>query len=167
VRSAFTLEFRYSITQDPGATAGDGMAFMLANERIDHTFLGNIGGSLGVAGLKGFGVELDTYNNGQCGDIPDDHVGIMSLESCGAGFPKDLFPPVPVPLKNTSGTCTIVLAGSELTVSLNNRVVTKGVLPGYRPGVPYRFGFGAGTGAAVGRHAVSGVKLSFDSNRCL
>ncbi|HZN25599.1 MAG TPA: L-type lectin-domain containing protein [Burkholderiales bacterium] len=174
VDASFKLEFQFEIASSEGVFGhqGDaGMAFMMANDQGNIRYLGHGGQGLGVAGLKGFGVELDTYGNPGCGDIGDDHVAIISLDACFEQ-PTTLGQAFPIPLRNRSGTMRIELTNGELSASLN-RSGTKAALPGFQPGV-YRFGFAAGTGrvelplhGSGSRHAVRDVKLSFDSVRCL
>src|ERR1700733_1885203 len=72
---SFTVTFQVQ----PGA---DGLGFML--ETNGPTALGGASGGFGMAGLSGFGVELDLYQN-DCGeDPPAIHVGIDDLSQvCG------------------------------------------------------------------------------------
>ena len=53
------------------------------------TSIGNGGFGLGMSGLHGFGVELDLFNNNECGDTGvganGNHVAVDTLDICGAG----------------------------------------------------------------------------------
>ena len=65
------FEFRIGLQ---GGLRDDGMGFVI--EENGASAIGHLGSGLGMAGLTGFGVELDIFDNGDCGDTSDDHVGV-------------------------------------------------------------------------------------------
>ncbi len=71
-----------------GGTGADGLAFAL--ETTAPNALGVTGGGFGVAGLAGFGVEFDSYDNAECSDDTANHTAIDALTPCGAGEPTSL-----------------------------------------------------------------------------
>jgi gliding motility-associated-like protein len=69
----FRLEFNmtYGSQDDNGA---DGMVFVL--QTVGPNAIGNQGAGMGFAGFNpSFGIEFDTYNNSDMGDLFPDHVG--------------------------------------------------------------------------------------------
>jgi hypothetical protein len=163
-----------------GGTRGDGMAFMI--ETTGPNAVGVNGGGLGLAGLSGFGAELDVWNNGVCGDSSDDQVGIDLLDVC------DPVNQTPTSLYATDITGTLdlgdthwhtaqvtVSAGTMSLVIDNNSLVSGITLPGFQPTTPYYLGFAAATGGLVlsdggvggYRQEVKNVTITFPTLRCL
>ena len=88
--NSFDLTFSVNLgTNDAGGA--DGIVFVLRKLPGDP---GGGGGGLGYDGiLNSIGIEIDTWNNAENGDIPDDHIG---MNSNGNLF-HDLAPPVALP----------------------------------------------------------------------
>lgn len=171
-----TFQFRMGLE---GGTRSDGMGFMF--ERSGSTAVGASGGALGMVGLDGYGVELDIFDNGMCGDPSADHVGIDSLSLCN--------PSVTMPTSFTATdltgmidladaswhTATVTLGSGALTVTVDGTVVAMDVtLGGFQSGTPYYFGFGGGTGLLVTsdggggyRTEVKDIAIKFPTPRCL
>jgi hypothetical protein len=162
-----------------GGTRSDGMGFML--QTSGPTAVGGNGGALGMLGLGGYGVELDIYDNGACGEVSGNHIGVDSLASCSAnsGLPDSLdSTDVSSVLDLADGnwhTVTISMTGGALSVVVDDVGVLKGVaLPGYSPTMPAYVGFGGATGGLVDstgnggyRSEVKNVSITFPSPRCL
>ena len=94
--------FELSFTMNFGtidATGADGMVFVLQDVGTDA--LGQSGGALGFNGFDpSFGVEFDTWNNGQYGDLAQDHIGFISDGSVNHAPPTGLGGPVQASLEN-------------------------------------------------------------------
>jgi hypothetical protein len=173
VTDAFSASFQFRIGANGGGS-WDGMGFMI--EANGPTALGSIGAGLGMVGLDGFGVELDVYNNGKCGDDSPDHVGIDLLKDCG-GMPTSLFasPDLTGTVKLDDGqwhTAGVQLAAGAMSVSVDAHAVVSSVaLTGFAAGTSYYYGFGGGIGGGSGslgaQTEVKAVTLSFPSPRCL
>jgi hypothetical protein len=162
-----------------GGTRSDGMGFMF--QTSGPTAVGGNGGALGMLGLSGYGVELDIYDNGGCGEASGDHVGVDSLASCSnnSGLPESLSSTdVSSVFDLADGnwhTATVSLGGGALSLVVDDVGVLKGVaLPGYVPNTPAYLGFGGATGGLVDssgnggyRTEVKGVSITFPSPRCL
>jgi hypothetical protein len=178
VTDSFTASFEARISESPmGAGGGfygpgDGMAF--AFQTNGPTALGESGGGLAVAGLDGFGFELDTYPNPRdpCGDPSFEHAAVIQLTACG----MDVIPTtlqasgaLAMPLAETDWHLVeIELQAGVARMRLDAAEVLSGVsLPGFTPGTAYFFGFGAGTGGAVNRHEVRNLTIQFPTPRCL
>jgi gliding motility-associated-like protein len=88
--------FDLSFTMNFGsfdATGADGMVFVLQNVGTDA--LGQSGGALGFAGFDpSFGIEFDTWLNGQFGDLAVDHIGFISDGSVDHSPPTGLGGPI-------------------------------------------------------------------------
>ncbi len=89
---AFGLNFSMNFgTID--ATGADGMVFVLQN--VGTNALGETGGALGFSGFDpSFGIEFDTWQNGQFGDLVTDHIGFVSDGSVDHNPPTGLAGPV-------------------------------------------------------------------------
>ena len=75
------------------ATGADGMVFVLQN--VGTNALGETGGALGFSGFDpSFGIEFDTWQNGQFGDLVTDHIGFVSDGSVDHAPPTGLAGPV-------------------------------------------------------------------------
>jgi len=89
---AFELSFSMNFgTID--ASGADGMVFVLQN--VGTNALGETGGALGFSGFDpSFGIEFDTWQNGQFGDLVTDHIGFLSDGSVDHNPPTGLAGPV-------------------------------------------------------------------------
>ncbi|MAI23875.1 MAG: hypothetical protein CL828_07450, partial [Crocinitomicaceae bacterium] len=74
-------------------TGADGMVFVLQD--VGTNALGQTGGALGFSGFDpSFGIEFDTWQNGQYGDLIQDHIGFVSDGSVDHAPPTGLGGPV-------------------------------------------------------------------------
>jgi hypothetical protein len=174
VTDSFDAAFSFRIGSGGGGQY-DGMGFMI--QVGGPTALGSNGGGLGMSGLDGFGVELDIYDNGQCGDSNANHVGIDSLVSCSSGYLTSLFAS-----PDLTGTvnlhdaqwhaATVQLASGAMSVTIDGHMVATAVtLTGFAPGTSYYYGFagaiGGGGGSLGMQTEVKGVTVTFPTPRCL
>jgi len=134
------------------------------------------GGGLGMASFDGYGVELDTFNNGQCDNESDNHVAIDSLpgRNCpdGSGLlPVELVAndSLPFALRNSGWhTAAISFNAGVVRVAVDGfSTIGATTLPGWTPGTAYYFGFTGAAGAFGDRHEVRNVRMTFPSPRCL
>jgi hypothetical protein len=158
-------------------TRSDGMGFMF--QRTGPSAVGATGGALGMGGLDGYGVEIDVFNNGMCGDNDGNHIGVDALPSCTNNMPTPLF--VTTNLTNPDlgdaawHTLTVKLKSSAISVSLDSSVIATSVaLSGFAPGTQYFLGFAAATGGLVNGTGAGGetmevrnVAITFPTPRCL
>jgi hypothetical protein len=176
---AFTADFSFRIGLQ-GGTRSDGMGFML--ETTGPSAVGGSGSGLGMSGLAGYGVELDIYDNGGCGDTNGDHVGIDDLRSCSVtGGPTSILASpdlsATVDLGDTHWhTAHVALAAGAMSVTIDTKpILTSVPLPGFQPGAAYYFGFAGATGGLVMsdgspggyRQEVKNIAITFPSPRCL
>jgi hypothetical protein len=176
---SMTAQFQFRIGLQGGSRC-DGMGFVL--EQNGPSAVGASGSGLGMAGLEGFGVELDIYNNAVCGDTSGDHVGVDELSVCPAdnGTPTSLFESdvsSVVDLGDTHWhTAVVTLVSGAVSLSIDGTSVINNVaLSGLELGAPYYLGFAAGTGGLVApdggpggyRHEVKNVTITFPTPRCL
>jgi hypothetical protein len=176
VTDDFTASFQFRIGAGGGGRY-DGMGFMI--ETKGPTAVGATNGSLGMGGLGGYGVELDVYDNGQCGDTSSDHVGIDSLSPCpsGSSLPTSLF--ASSDLTSTINlvdaqwhTTTVSLSAGAMSVTIDSHSVASSVaLAGFMSGTPYYYGFCGATGGLPGNGGiqteVKAVTMTFPTPRCL
>jgi len=151
-----------------GGTGADGIAFMLQSDGA--TALGAYGGGLGVAGLDGFGVEMDEYDNDECLDASNDHIAIDSLATCGDGVPTSLVendsPGITIADGNWH-TVVVQVTNESFSVSADGTdQFGSYAVTGWSNG-PWYFGFGGGTGGLANVHLVRNVKVTFTAPRCL
>lgn len=72
----------------------DGMVFVM--QTVGTNLLGIPGGGMGFEGISpAFGVELDTYQNPEVGDPPDDHIALISNGNVNHFATTSLAAPVP------------------------------------------------------------------------
>jgi|SRR5579859_3199569 len=164
-----------------GGTRADGIGFML--EQSGPTAVGGTGGGLGMAGLTGFGVEIDIHDNGVCGDDGNDHVGVDDLTVCNAndGTPTSLYASPDLSAVVDLGDAhwhhaSVTLAQGMISVSIDGTQVVAAIpVPGFHAGQPYYLGFAGGTGGLVPsgggnggyRQEVRNVVITFPTPRCL
>ncbi|WP_437306558.1 L-type lectin-domain containing protein [Sorangium sp. So ce388] len=160
---SFTATFEFRLGR------GDGLGFML--EATGETAVGEPGGGLGMAGLAGYGVELDTYDNFDCGDRDDNHVGVDDLtRSCEEGGLSSLSQGVrSVALGDGAfHTARIDFDEGAVSVSIDGETLIQGfVIDGFPVGSTFFYGFAAGTGDAVARQEIRNVSITFPAPRCL
>jgi Bacterial lectin len=148
---------------------GDGLAFMI--ETAGPHGVGSDGGGLGVAGLGGYAIELDTYDDGPaCGDPDANHVGLDDLTGmCGAALPVSLGAAT-APTQLVDGAihaANLAFDHGVVTIELDGiQVPGTFTVPGWVDGKAYYYGFGAGTGDAVGVQVVNNFIVTFPTPRC-
>jgi hypothetical protein len=179
VVDAFDLQFAFRMGYGGGARS-DGMGFVL--EQNGPTAVGATGGGLGMTGLAGYGIELDTFDNRTCGDVSADHVGVDSLSVCSpdAGFPTSLVSKDVTAIVDVGDArfheARVVLANGAVSVSIDGHAIVTGQsLPSLHSGAAYYFGFTAATGGLHTpdggpggfRQEVNAVTITFPTPRCL
>jgi hypothetical protein len=178
VADEVTADFDFRMGFGAGMRSG-GLAFILESDGA-AVVMGS-GGSLGVAGLDGYGVEFDVHNNAGCGDMSSNHVGVDQLMSCSTdtGLPTPIGVPVelgPLGGANDIGNgvwhhATVNLSAGNVTLTLDAKPwITKTALTGFPSApTPYYFGFGASTGIGTPGYQieVANVTLAFPSGHCL
>jgi hypothetical protein len=176
VTDAFTVSFQFRIGANGGGRY-DGMGFMI--ESTGPMAIGSGNGGLGMGGLTGYGVEFDVYNNGQCGDVSDDQVGVDSLAFCNSSpqLPTSLFasPDLTSTINLADGQwhqASVTLASGAMSVTVGANNIAKNVaLPGFTPGTSYYYGFSGATGGLPGNGGmqteVKSVTMMFPTPRCL
>ncbi len=88
----FDLEFLLNFGSKDGNGA-DGIVFVM--QTVGTKALGNTGGGIGFDGFKpSLGVEFDTWQNGEFGDISADHIGILKDGSVDHNLSSSLVSPV-------------------------------------------------------------------------
>jgi hypothetical protein len=178
-----TFEFRIG---EGGGARGDGMGFVL--EQDGPAAYGVAGAGLGMAGLTGFGVELDVFDNVVCGDPSSNHVGVDDLATCtgGQGVPDQGGMPTSLLAANVAAPldlgdaawhqAEITVTGGAVSLTIDQMAMFSGVkLAGIESGPTYYVGFAGGVGyppLADGgpsgyRHEVRNVKVGFATARCL
>ena len=173
---SFDVSFDFRISPH----GADGLGFMI--EKEGNTAVGNGGGGFGMAGLTGYGVEIDAYNNGACGDVDNDHTAVDSLTPCTQNTDCPTSLSVSSSLQSLFGydigdgtwrTVTVHNVNGVVTVTVNQGTsanipaVTSTALPGYVAGDKYYFGFGGGTGGINEKQEIRNVTVTFPTPRCL
>jgi hypothetical protein len=176
---SFKAQFEFRMGAGGGSRA-DGMGLVLVKD--GPSALGRFGGGLGMAGLDGFGVELDIFNNKLCSDTSNDHVGVDLLTICDTGAKT----PITLGLADVSGTvdladaqwhtAEVTLTGGAIRVAIDgNATLSPVTLPGFVDGSSYYLGFTGGTGGLTApdggpggyQEEVGSVSVTFPSARCL
>jgi hypothetical protein len=158
--SGFDATFDFRITSN--SSPADGMTFFVATD--GPQIVGSAGGGLAAAGLNGWGVELDIYDNMECGDSDSNHVGVSQLDWCGSGYINGI-DSMPVMFTLADGswhTCAIHWApGGVVSVSLDGTpYFTNYQIQGFADRI-YYLGFSGATGGLFAQHEIRNVTLSF------
>jgi hypothetical protein len=170
VLDAFDATFEFRITP----TGGQADGFVFAVENGGPNALAGLGGNLGVAGIGGYGIEFDLYQNGGACDSPgtNQHIGIDNLTGTAcAGVPTSLTAVAsPINLADSAWHDVHVVwaTGGIVSVTVDtNAVFTNFQIPNYVSGPGYYLGFGGGTGGQYSKQEVRNVKMKFPTPRCL
>jgi hypothetical protein len=143
-----------------GGTGGDGLTFALIDATKNApTALGGQGGGLGLDGLNGIGVALDTYKNAQANS--NNYVAIATGTDNGSGAVTYLATaPVPAPLRTGTHTVTVIVSSGTITVYVDAaQLLSYQPAAGLIPASAYA-GFTAGSGMSTDLHAVSNVVIA-------
>ncbi len=143
-----------------GGTGADGLTFSLI-DAAKHTpsSLGTGGGGLGVGGLSGIGVALDTYQNAQAGS--NNFVGVVSTTVNSPSVTWLATAPVPTSLRTGTHKVTVSVNAGAITVLVDGNRLINAYRPaaGLIPANAYA-GFTAGTGMITDMHTVSDVVIA-------
>jgi hypothetical protein len=177
--TSMSVSFSFRIGLN-GGLRSDGMGFMM--QQGGANAVGAPGAGLGMAGLTGFGVELDIYDNGVCSDSNGNHVGIDDLSICDPqqGSPTSLAEQDVTSTLDLgdahwhSAVIKIGSGGAGLTID-GTSVLSATPLIGFKSGTAYNIGFSGGTGGLVGpngspggyRQEVKNIVVSFPTPQCL
>ncbi|MHA3704869.1 choice-of-anchor D domain-containing protein [Jatrophihabitans sp. YIM 134969] len=141
-----------------GGGGADGMTFALLDAATSTaSSIGNSGGALGFAGLTGYAVTLDTYQNGS--DISDNFTGIARSGPDTVSDEVTYLKQKQVPTPLTAGTHTVdvTVAAAALTVAVDGTVSYSAPVT-----LPDRvlLAFTAGTGGLTDQHVVRDVVIT-------
>ncbi len=176
---SFTATFDFRMTLINGGRF-DGMGFML--EQTGPSALGATqGGGLGIAGLGGYGVEFDVYDNGTCGDNSTDHIGIDDLTVCSTqANPTSLFATADLSgsIDLADGqwhSVVVTLLQGSISVAVDTATHISSIPLPIEAGATYYFGFGGAIGGGAAPDAgptgclpeVRNVNITFPTPRCL
>ena len=139
-----------------GGSGGDGMTFALLSASGNNSrSLGGGGGGLGVAGLPGVAVALDTFSNGA--DPSNNFVGISTGATGGALTYVATSTSIPN-LRSGPHGVTVTVSGTTITVFLDGAQRLSVNVPGLAPAVLPAFT--GGTGTATDLHAAHDISIS-------
>ena len=145
----FEASFVVEIGEGNGA---DGMAFAFLSES-DATAMGTSGGGLGLLELEGYGVELDSYYNGQLSDMSGEHIALVDA---GSLYPHQQ---TAAAIRNVGAILVeMEMNAGAFEVWLDGASVLSGQLPNYTLGEAM-FGFTAATGGLNDAHRVDDVSI--------
>jgi hypothetical protein len=143
-----------------GGSGADGMTFALIDSTQNApTSVGSGGGGLGLDGLAGIGVGLNTYYNAQANS--SNFVGIVTGKDSSGGVTWLTTKPVPTSLRTGMHNVSVSINAGAITVFVDGAKLIDSYKPaaGLIPANAYA-GFTAGTGAATDAHAVSNVVVA-------
>jgi hypothetical protein len=177
VEVSFELRFEYV----GGNNRGDGLGFMI--HQNGPNAIGGLGNGLGMAGLNGYGVELDITDSFACGDQNGNHAAIDQLSPvCSGALPNPIAVSPDLYDNGQPGggigdiadgqwrTVIVSIMNGEVSVMISGQAVPllqNIALPGFVSGTPYSFGFSGATGAAAARHEIRNVSIAFANPHCL
>jgi hypothetical protein len=174
VTDSFTASFQFRIGENGGGRY-DGMGFML--ETTGATAVGGSNSLLGMGNLGGYGIEFDVYDNGECGDVSDDQIGIDLLEPCSTSMPTSIFasPDLSKSFDIADAqwhTTNVELAAGAMSITVDGTVIATSVaLTGFVSGTSYYYGFSGGTGGIAPNGGIQteakDISITFPTPRCL
>ena len=149
--NGLAVSFDATIDQGNGA---DGMALVLAGTRprARPTALGAVGAGLGVAGIPGVAVALDTFQS--AGDPSANFVGIVGGANGGTVTYLATSTAVP-PLRNSTHHVDVAVSGGRVVVKVDGAQKLDVAVATLPPNV--FVGFSAATGGLTDRHTVTNV----------
>jgi hypothetical protein len=164
---SLTIQFDFFIGGGPSGQDGDGMGMIL--ETDGDTAVGADSLGLGITGLTGFGVEIDEFDNGSCGDSNSNHIGIDSLALCDGKLPNTLgvnnSPGITVDDGNWH-TMIVGIVSGAFSVTADGNSEFAGFTPAGWSNGSYYFGFAGATGGFDNFHRVRNVRVSFTNPHC-
>jgi hypothetical protein len=131
--------------------------------------VGLVSAGLGMAGLNGYGVEIDEFNNNECLDSNANHIGIDMLGGCNTAFPNTLV------VNNSPGftvadgnwhTMIVNVTNGAFTVTANGTSQFTSYTPAGWTNMSYYFGFAGGTGGGWNYHRVRNVSVTYVTPHC-
>jgi len=117
--------------------------------------VGSVGAGLGIVGLGGWGVAIDTYQNS--GDPAAPY--LMVVDSAGDRLTTATIPDV---RDGQSHTMRIQFQTPTVTVWIDSNEYVGFAIPNYVPFVGH-WGFTAATGSSSEQHFVTGISMTFPS----
>jgi hypothetical protein len=162
----FEVELEFAMS---GGTGADGMGIVLVTD--GPSALGATGGGLGMVGLSGYGIEIDSHSNSSsaCMDTSDSHLAVNELSRCGPMLPTSLAT-ADLPFVLTTGAWHAVRAswvnGTVSVVVDGTPYMTDFAIPGF-VAMPRYIGVTASNGVGSDRHDVRGVRITFAAPHCL
>ena len=143
-----------------GGTGADGMTFALVDStKTTPGAVGSNGGGLGLDGLPGIGVALDTYQSAQANS--NNYVGIVTGTDSSGGVTWLTTAPVPAPLRTGTHTVSVSINAGAISVFVDGAELINSYTPaaGLIPATAFA-GFTAGTGQGNDIHAVSNIVVA-------
>jgi hypothetical protein len=145
VPGSFYASLRFSAS---GGSGGEGLAFAFLDE-TDPTLLGNDDTGLGVEGLSGFAVVLDTAKNSGT-ESRDDWLSLRDAADFSVLVTGDT---IPVVHDGGEQTLEIWLDGADLTVAIDGTTYLTATLSGALPS-SFLVGVTAATSTRYDTHAI-------------
>jgi hypothetical protein len=137
-----------------GGTGGDGLTLSLLDaSAVSSTAVGNHGNGLGVTGLAGIYVILDTYTGGKAASSVS-----IGINPTSGTAPKLLFSTTNVPSLLGTHSVWVTMYNGVLTVAVDDAQVLQGAVTLPASVLP---AFTAGTGATTDAQSVSDVTMQY------
>jgi hypothetical protein len=166
-----SFEFRIGFASHFGTDLGsDGIGFML--EQTGNTAIGQNGGGMGMGGLVGYGVEIDTFDHVSCNDFVANHIAIDDL-ILPASCPEQQLhlisnTSLPFELRNSGWhVLDVDWNFGDVRIALDHIPVLSYVIPTWVSGQSYYMGFAAAGGFNADLHEIRNIRITFSTPRCL
>jgi hypothetical protein len=138
-----------------GGTGADGLSLTVLDADRMTSFVGQLGGGIGYAGLPGFSVEVDTYYNGHVDPTSSHHV---SVHLDGDQARVLAWAALPKMDDAVWHDMRVTVDGARMTVTIDGATHIDFDVPGL---VPFRgyIGFTGATGALTNDHLIDELRV--------
>jgi hypothetical protein len=137
-----------------GGDGADGLALGLLDPTTPDTAIGVYGEGLGLYGLTGYAVELDTYTN-YPKDPDNNHIALMDTTTLNALVSSSSIPNLD---DGVERLLTLTKSGDDFTVTLDGATVFTYTLTGF-PYSEVRVAFSASTGGLTNNHYIDDLTV--------
>jgi hypothetical protein len=141
-----------------GGNGANGMTFALLDPTTPVSAVGANGAGMGLAGLKGTGVELSTF---QAPGNPSDNFIAITFGTAANGQPNILRASGAVPpLRTGTHTLTIAVAAGFMTVTIDGATITRRTMGGGLLQSKMLLAFTGATGGRTDNHIVRNAAIT-------
>lgn len=146
-----SVDFAFYVS---GGSGADGISVTALDVDRMSGFVGESGGGIGMGGLPGWSVEVDTYYNA-ADPTPDDHIALTYDGQAGSTV---VWAPLPEMEDGLWHTMSLSVSGTWLTAAIDGTVYLDQDVPSLSS-FPAYVGFTAATGSLTNDHLIDALQV--------